>query len=165
MRISQRTIWKMFILIVLTFGISSITASFFQATFGGPPTYKGIPLLFYRLAGCAAGPGIQSCVPFEINYLNLLLNIIYWGVISFIIVSLINKINNKTWLKGGISASLSFLSIFLTAIITVIISGRIPFQGSADGFLLNLFYLAGVPSIVLFILGSFIGWIIGKIRR
>lgn len=165
MKISQRTIWKTVILTVLTFGISSLLAMFFQATFGGPPPYQGIPLLFYRLAGCAAGPGIQSCVPFEINYFNLFLNMIYWGVISFIIVSLINKINNKVWLKGGISASLSFLSIFLTAIIMVIMSGRMPFQGSADGFLLNLFYLAGVPSLVLFILGSFIGWIIGKIRR
>ena len=71
------------ILIIITY----IIAYPFQICVPGP-CFKGIPLGFYH----SSGGGVNFSYGREINYLNLLINFLFWYLASCMIISIYNKI-------------------------------------------------------------------------
>jgi len=76
------TLWKIglvVLFIILLFFIALNT----QGCFGGP-CFEGIPLKYYKPAGCSSGLN-GPCYDMEINFLNLTINIVILYLISCVI--------------------------------------------------------------------------------
>lgn len=80
------------ITIILLFG-SYIILNPFQSCTGGP-CFQGYPLEFYKPAGCGSCTGCP-CYDMEINYSNLLINLVIYYLISLMLIFIFYKIKSK----------------------------------------------------------------------